>query len=113
MIHPDVCRSCQLAMGMTRLATGSVWNTMPAHVHDRRSEGYLYFDLPAEARVFHLMGEPQETRHIVMADEEAVISPGWSIHAGCGTGSYSFIWAMAGDNQDFSDMDFIPMDGLK
>jgi 4-deoxy-L-threo-5-hexosulose-uronate ketol-isomerase len=113
MIHPDVCASCQLVMGMTKLNEGSVWNTMPAHIHDRRSEVYLYLDLAPDARVFHLMGEPQETRHIVMANEEAIISPGWSVHSGCGTSNYSFIWAMAGDNQDFTDMDFIAMDALR
>jgi 4-deoxy-L-threo-5-hexosulose-uronate ketol-isomerase len=113
MIHPDVCATCQLVMGMTKLKEGSVWNTMPTHVHDRRSEVYLYLDLAPDARVFHLMGEPQETRHIVMANEEAVIVPGWSVHSGCGTGNYSFIWGMAGDNQDYTDMDFVAMDALK
>ena len=105
MIHPDVCRSCQLVLGMTRLAEGSIWNTMPCHVHD--------FDMEKDTRVFHLMGEPQETRHMVLANEEAIISPGWSIHSGCGTRNYSFIWAMAGDNQDFTDMDFVAMEDLR
>jgi 4-deoxy-L-threo-5-hexosulose-uronate ketol-isomerase len=113
MIHPDVCRSCQLVLGMTRLAEGSIWNTMPCHTHDRRSEAYLYFDLAEDARVIHLMGEPQETRHLVIANEEAILSPGWSIHSGCGTRSYSFVWAMAGDNQDFADMDFVAMQDLR
>jgi 4-deoxy-L-threo-5-hexosulose-uronate ketol-isomerase len=113
MIHPDVCRSCQLVLGLTRLAEGSIWNTMPCHTHDRRSEAYLYFDLAEDARVIHLMGEPQETRHLVIANEEAILSPGWSIHSGCGTRSYSFVWAMAGDNQDFADMDFVAMQDLR
>ncbi|CAN1541487.1 KduI 5-keto 4-deoxyuronate isomerase [Rhabdaerophilaceae bacterium] len=113
MIHPDVCQSCQLVMGMTRLAPGSIWNTMPCHVHDARSEIYLYFDLTSDARVFHFMGEPSETRHMVIANEDAVISPGWSIHSGCGTRNYSFIWAMAGDNQDFTDMQFVKMEDLR
>ena len=111
-LHPEVCESCQLLMGYTQFATGSVWNTMPAHVHDRRMEAYLYFDM-GETRVFHLMGKPEETRHIVMSNEEAVISPPWSIHAGAGTGSYTFCWAMAGDNIDFTDMDMIAMGDLR
>ena len=113
MIHPDVCRSCQLVLGMTQLKPGNLWNTMPCHTHDRRSEAYVYFDLPADARVFHLMGEPQETRHLVVANEQAILSPGWSIHSGAGTSAYSFVWAMAGDNQDFTDMDMIPMADLR
>jgi 4-deoxy-L-threo-5-hexosulose-uronate ketol-isomerase len=113
MIHPDVCRSCQLVLGMTQLKEGSMWNTMPAHVHDRRSEVYIYFDMKPDARVFHLMGEPHETRHLVIANEQAVLSPGWSIHSGCGTSNYSFVWAMAGDNQDFTDMDMVSMDRLR
>jgi 4-deoxy-L-threo-5-hexosulose-uronate ketol-isomerase len=113
MIHPDVCKSCQLVLGMTQLKEGSIWNTMPCHIHDRRSEVYLYFDLAEDTRVFHLMGEPQETRHMVIANEEAILSPGWSIHSGCGTRNYSFIWAMAGDNQDFTDMDFVAMKDLR
>ncbi len=106
-IHPLVMESCQIVLGYTTLEDGSVWNTMPAHVHDRRMEAYLYFNMTPESRVLHLMGEPQETRHLIVANEEAVISPTWSIHAGAGIGSYTFIWAMAGDNVDYTDMDFI------
>ena len=112
-LHPDVVATCQLLMGYTQFAAGSVWNTMPAHTHDRRMEAYLYFDLPEDQRVFHLMGKPSQTRHIVMANEEAVLSPPWSIHAGAGTASYTFCWGMAGDNVDFTDMDMIPMGDLR
>jgi 4-deoxy-L-threo-5-hexosulose-uronate ketol-isomerase len=112
-IHPKVLKSCQLVMGLTILAPGSNWNTMPCHTHDRRMEVYLYFDMPEDAVVFHLMGEPQETRHIVVRNEQAVISPSWSIHSGVGTGGYTFIWGMAGENQTFTDMDDVPMSALK
>jgi 4-deoxy-L-threo-5-hexosulose-uronate ketol-isomerase len=113
MIHPDVCRTAQLVMGMTVLEEGSLWNTMPAHVHDRRSEVYLYFDLPADARVIHLMGEPTETRHLVVANEQAILSPNWSIHSGVGTRAYAFIWGMGGDNIDYTDMDPVSMEALR
>lgn len=113
MIHPDVVTSCQLVMGMTQLDEGNVWNTMPCHVHDRRSEVYLYFGLPADARVIHLMGAPDETRHLVVGDGQAVISPPWSIHSGCGTRAYTFIWGMGGDNIDYTDMDMVAMDQLR
>ena len=106
-IHPDVLKTCQLSMGLTVLESGSVWNTMPVHTHERRMEVYTYFDIAEGGVVFHLMGEPQETRHVVMCNYDAVISPSWSIHSGCGTGSYSFIWAMGGENQAFDDMDTI------
>ncbi|MDR2150244.1 MAG: 5-dehydro-4-deoxy-D-glucuronate isomerase [Spirochaetaceae bacterium] len=112
-VHPAVCKSCQLVMGMTVLEPGSVWNTMPCHTHERRMEVYMYFDMPADALVFHLQGQPDETRHIVIQNEEAVISPSWSIHAGVGTASYTFIWAMAGENQTFDDMDAVKTSELK
>jgi 4-deoxy-L-threo-5-hexosulose-uronate ketol-isomerase len=112
-VHPDICASCQLVMGMTTLQEGSVWNTMPCHTHDRRSEAYLYFDMAPDTRVLHLMGEPQETRHLIVADGQAILSPGWSIHCGSGTARYAFIWSMGGDNQDFTDMDFVPMEALR
>ncbi len=112
-IHPDVLKTCQLSMGMTVLDTGSVWNTMPAHTHERRMEIYFYFDIPRDNVVFHMMGEGQETRHIVMQNEQAVISPSWSIHAGAGTSNYTFIWAMGGENQAFDDMDNIPTTQLR
>ncbi|NME35515.1 5-dehydro-4-deoxy-D-glucuronate isomerase [Fusobacterium sp. FSA-380-WT-3A] len=112
-IHPDVCQSCQLVIGMTMLEDGSVWNSMPCHTHDRRMEVYFYFDMEEDTRIFHLMGEPTETRHIVMKKEEAVISPSWSIHSGVGTASYTFIWGMVGENQTFTDMDHIEMKDLR
>ena len=112
-IHPDVLPTCQLSMGMTALEPGSVWNTMPCHTHERRMEIYMYFEVPENNVVFHMMGEGQETRHIVMKNEEAVISPSWSIHAGAGTSNYTFIWAMGGENQAFDDMDNIPTTELK
>ncbi len=111
-ILPGQVESCQLVMGMTKLLPGSVWNTMPCHTHDRRMEVYLYFEMPKDAIVMHYMGEPQETRHIVMRNEEAVISPSWSIHAGCGSQAYTFIWGMAGENQTFGDMDDVAMKDL-
>lgn len=104
-IHENGVRSCQVVMGVTTLHPGSMWNTMPAHTHDRRTEAYLYFDLPQDARVVHILGEPTETRHLVVADREAIISPSWSVHSGVGSASYSFVWAMAGENQSFDDMD--------
>lgn len=112
-IHPGGVKSCQLVMGMTTLDTGSVWNTMPTHTHQRRMEAYLYFDMPADAVVFHLMGEPEETRHLVVREGEVVLSPSWSIHSGAGTANYTFIWGMAGENQNFSDMDHVPMARLR
>ena len=111
-IHPDGIESCQLVMGLTVLESGSVWNTMPPHTHDRRMEVYCYFDVPDGQRVLHLMGQPDETRHLWVADGQAVVSPPWSIHAGCGTMSYAFIWGMAGENQSFADMDQVTIDSL-
>ena len=112
-IHPDVLETCQLSMGLTQLAPGSVWNTMPAHTHERRMEVYTYFNIPEGNVVFHMMGQGQETRHIVMQNYDAVISPSWSIHAGCGTAAYTFIWAMGGENQAFDDMDNIPIPEMR
>jgi 4-deoxy-L-threo-5-hexosulose-uronate ketol-isomerase len=112
-IIPETVQSCQLAMGMTCLNPGNMWNSMPCHTHDRRMEVYFYFDLPEDQVVFHFMGEPAETRHIVMRNEEAVISPSWSIHCGVGTAAYTFIWGMAGENQVFDDMDAVAMKDLK
>ncbi len=112
-IHPAGIKSCQLVMGFTVLAEGSVWNTMPAHTHDRRTEVYMYFDLDEDSALFHLMGMPAETRHIVMRNRQAVLSPSWSIHSAAGTKNYTFIWGMGGENQDFGDMDHINIDDLK
>jgi 4-deoxy-L-threo-5-hexosulose-uronate ketol-isomerase len=112
-IHLDGAKSCQLVMGVTHLHAGSAWNTMPAHTHMRRSEIYMYFNLGEDARVFHLMGPPEETRHIVMKNREVVVSPGWSIHAGVGTQAYSFCWGMGGENQDYADMDPAPVQSLR
>jgi len=112
-IHLSGARSCQLVMGVTHLQPGSSWNTMPPHTHDRRSEVYMYFNVPEDARIIHLMGPPNETRHIVMANRDAVVSPGWSIHAGVGTRAYSFCWGMGGENQDYADMDPAPIETLR
>ena len=112
-IHPEVMTSCQLVLGYTQFHGGSVWNTMPAHLHDRRMEAYLYFDIPEGQRVFHFMGAPAETRHLVIKNEEAAISPPWSIHCGAGTASYTFIWAMAGDNVDYRDVEMVKMEDLR
>ncbi len=112
-IHPAVCQSCQLVMGLTMLEPGSVWNTMPAHTHERRMEVYLYLDIPDDQAVVHFMGTEKETRHIFMHREQAVISPSWSIHSGCGTKNYSFIWGMCGENKTFDDMDNIKIEDLR
>lgn len=111
-IHPGTMPTCQLVMGLTELKEGSVWNTMPAHTHQRRSEVYMYFNLKPESYVLHILGEPTETRHVIIRNQQAVLSTSWSMHAGCGTQNYSFIWAMGGENQVFDDMDWIPMKNL-
>ena len=111
-IHPNGVKSCQLVMGFTELAEGSVWNTMPTHTHERRTEVYFYFNVADDALVFHLMGMPGETKHIIVKNKQTVLSPSWSIHSGVGTKNYSFIWGMGGENQDFDDMDFVEMKEL-
>lgn len=113
LIQPGALQSCQLTMGFTELAAGSVWNTMPVHTHSRRSEIYLYFDLIESGIVVHCMGEPRETRHLLVRDRQAVLSPDWSVHFGAGTSNYSFVWAMGGENQDFADQDMVPMNELR
>ncbi|MFI8685002.1 5-dehydro-4-deoxy-D-glucuronate isomerase [Rossellomorea sp. NPDC077527] len=112
-VHGNGIQSCQLMLGMTLLEQNNMWNTMPAHVHDRRSEVYLYFDMSENGRVFHFMGEPGETRHLVVKNEQGIISPAWSIHSGVGTSNYTFIWAMAGENYTFTDMEFVDMEDLR
>lgn len=112
-VHPNVCKSCQLLMGLTKLEPNNAWNTMPCHTHERRMEVYFYFDMKEDTRVFHFMGEVNETRHIVMKNEQATISPSWSIHSGVGTSNYTFIWGMCGENQTFDDMDHVAMADLK
>lgn len=112
-IHPDGIESCQLVLGVTNFKKGSIWNTMPPHLHDRRMESYFYFDLPEGQRAIHFMGQPQETRHLFLNNEQAILSPAWSIHSGCATASYSFIWAMAGENMAFTDMDAVPLQTLQ
>lgn len=112
-VNADSVKTCQLVVGLTQFAPGSVWNTMPAHVHDRRMEAYLYFDLKPDAFVVHLMGEPDESRHLIVRNEQAILSPPWSIHCGAGTGAYTFIWAMAGDNVDYTDVEKVEMTDLR
>lgn len=112
-IHPNGIKSCQLVMGMTILDSGSVWNTMPTHTHERRMEAYFYFDLSEDNVAFHFMGQPAETRHLIVRQDEAALSPSWSIHSGAGTSNYTFIWGMAGENQTFDDMDGVPMSELR
>jgi 4-deoxy-L-threo-5-hexosulose-uronate ketol-isomerase len=112
-IHPDVVETCQLCMGMTALKPGSVWNSMPPHTHERRMEIYFYFEVPEDQAVFHIMGQETETRHIALHNEQAVISPSWSMHCGCGTHNYTFIWAMGGENKEFDDMDNIEIQNIK
>jgi 4-deoxy-L-threo-5-hexosulose-uronate ketol-isomerase len=112
-IHAEGLQSCQLVMGLTILEKGSVWNTMPAHTHTRRMEAYFYFDVAEDQRVFHFMGQPQETRHLLIANHQAVLSPPWSIHSGCGTASYGFIWGMAGENYTYTDMDAAPLNEMR
>ena len=112
-IHPDVLETCQLSMGLTKLEEGSVWNSVPPHTHERRMEIYTYYNIPDDGIVLHLMGQPQQTRHLVMRNFDAVISPSWSIHAGCGSANYTFIWAMGGENQAFDDMDTFNVNELR
>jgi 4-deoxy-L-threo-5-hexosulose-uronate ketol-isomerase len=112
-VHADGLKSCQLVMGVTSFKAGSIWNTMPPHTHDRRMEAYFYFDLAEGQRIIHFMGEPQETRHMFLNNEQAILSPSWSIHSGVATGNYSFIWAMAGENMAFTDMDAVPIQTLQ
>ena len=112
-IYAEGIQSCQLVMGLTQLKAGSVWNTMPSHTHDRRMEAYLYFNLPPDQRVLHLLGEPTETRPLWVSNEQAILSPPWSIHTGCGTAAYAFIWGMAGENREYTDMDAVPLETLR